>query len=46
MTEKKPPIWPIAKRGEDMDITEKNRKAADRLAAWQRDLLRKKLNRS
>jgi hypothetical protein len=34
--------WPIAKRGEDMDISEKNRQAADRLAGWQRDLLRKK----
>lgn len=41
MTQKKP-IWPIAQRGEDMDITEKNRKAADRLAGWQRELLAKK----
>lgn len=46
MADKKKAIWPIANRGEDMDITEKNRKAADRMAEWQRELARKRANGS
>jgi hypothetical protein len=43
MTDKKKAIWPIAERGEDMEMTDRNRKGAERLAKWQRELLAKKL---